>query len=406
MNTEPQPRTKIQSGCDMIYLAACALHNEVPSSERIRAMDFPEVYRISKAHTMQAITWMAIELWLAENRNDTDVIAADLREKWAEAKAKAIRKNILFEAEREKLFAFMDGQNIWYMPLKGVLLQGYYPAYGMRQMVDNDILFDSAHRETICSYFLSNGYTVSEELAEAHDVYQKKPVYNFEMHFFLYRPYRNHDRHEYYKDVKERLIHREGDHPLEYRFTDEDFYIYCTAHAFKHFINGGGVGVRALMDVYVYLASMEDRLNWQYIEEECEKLGMTEYQHYARKISKIIFGELSHTIGTPADPLTEKEHSILSYYITSGAHGTRDQYIIQEIRAMTGTDSEITRKSKVKYLLRRVFPTREYIARTYPFFDHHPYLIPFLIVYRVFRSMICYPGKLMKELKLVWQTKN
>lgn len=398
-------RLNQNTGYDMIYLAACALHNKAPDTERIRAMELPAVYHLAKFHTMQAITYMAFELWLAEGGNASEVIEPEIHQKWAEAKAKAIRKNILFETEREKLFTFMDEQNIWYMPLKGVILQDYYPVYGMRQMVDNDILFDSEYRDTIRRYFLSNGYKESEEPAEAHDVYQKPPVYNFEMHFFLYRFYRNHTRHEYYKNVKERLIPKMGNHLLEYRFTDEDFYIYFTAHAYKHFINAG-IGIRSLMDVYVYLSAMEERLDWDYIETECEKLGMKEYEHSAKELAKKLFGESWFTVLTQSDRLTEREHSLIAYYINSGAHGTKDHYVLQEIRSIAGEGQALTSKSKAKYILRRIFPTREYIRHHYPFFDRHIYLLPVLILYRACSALLRYPKKLLAEFKLVWNSKQ
>ena len=171
-------------GYDMIYLAACALHHEIPSAERIASMSLPDVYRFAKHHGMQAITFIGLSLRLSAEPGTAEKIDSELLKEWSDANAKAIRKNILFDAERRNLFDFLNEHGIWHMPLKGVILQDFYPEYGMRQMVDNDILFDSNFRETVREYFLSNGYTGVEKEDESHDVYRKRPVYNFEMHFF------------------------------------------------------------------------------------------------------------------------------------------------------------------------------------------------------------------------------
>lgn len=43
----------------------------------------------------------------------------------------------------------MEQRGIWYLPLKGIILKEFYPSVGMRQMSDNDILFDEAFAEQV-----------------------------------------------------------------------------------------------------------------------------------------------------------------------------------------------------------------------------------------------------------------
>lgn len=71
---------------------------------------------------------------------------------------KAVRKVLLFDAERKKLCAWMDSEHIWYLPLKGIILKDYYPSVGMRQMSDNDILFDADAWERVEKHMISDGY--------------------------------------------------------------------------------------------------------------------------------------------------------------------------------------------------------------------------------------------------------
>ena len=67
------------------------------------------------------------------------------------------------------------------------------------------ILFDAAYSEVIKEYMELQGYeTVSFEKG-SHDVYEKAPIYNFEMHTSLYNSAHQEGWEDYYKDVKKRL---------------------------------------------------------------------------------------------------------------------------------------------------------------------------------------------------------
>ena len=72
------------------------------------------------------------------------------------------------------------------MPLKGCILKEMYPDFSMRQMADNDILFDEKFRSAIRQYFIDHQYTVVSYLQVNHDAYEKPPVLNFEMHTALF----------------------------------------------------------------------------------------------------------------------------------------------------------------------------------------------------------------------------
>ena len=54
----------------------------------------------------------------------------------------------------------------------------------------------------------------------------------------------------------------------------EDEYIYNLIHLVEHFQNGG-VGIRFVMDVYIY--NRIETIDWEYIEAELAKLGLWEF---------------------------------------------------------------------------------------------------------------------------------
>lgn len=60
-----------------------------------------------------------------------------------------------------------------YLPLKGIIMKDYYPSVGMRQMSDNDILFDADAWERMEKHMISGGYKAEYVGKGNHDVYHK-----------------------------------------------------------------------------------------------------------------------------------------------------------------------------------------------------------------------------------------
>ena len=229
---------------DLLYLASCGVNRQKPSVSCVKyykedSEALASLYRFSKKHLLESLIGMTLQksgLALPQN--------------WQINIANAIRKVLLFDAERSRILSFMEQNGIWYLTLKGIILKEYYPSVGMRQMCDNDILYDETQSEKLQSYMVSLGYTSLYENYGNVEVYEKIPVYNFEMHRSLYGVSDKNTWEEYYRTVKERLILNENS-MFGYHMTDEDFYIYIMCHAYKHYI-GGGTGIRSLLDFYVY----------------------------------------------------------------------------------------------------------------------------------------------------------
>lgn len=264
-----------QIAYDMIYLASFGINSKGKPDEkcleryRTNEENRKELFRMSAKHFIDALVGTTLKR-----------AGVVLPKYWEERMVKAVRKVLLFDVERKKLCAWMDRERIWYLPLKGIILKEYYPSIGMRQMSDNDILFDADAWERVEKHMLSEGYETESVGNGNHDVYQKAPVYNFEMHRSLYG--KGHDERwvEYYSDIKDCLIpDRADDRCYGYHMSDEDFYIYITSHAYKHY-SGSGTGLRTLLDFYAYLNAKEDSLDFDYIRTACKKLGIDDFEQH------------------------------------------------------------------------------------------------------------------------------
>lgn len=386
--------TRWEVGLDMIYLSACALFGKLPDRDVVTSMDHLQVYKQAGRHHMRAITCMAVESY-------SDILEPKLSEAWKYNKTKALKSVFSYAVEREKLFRFLDDKGIWYMPMKGIVMQNQYPKMGMREMVDNDILIDIKRRDEVRLYMEEQGYDVECFGRDCHDIYSQPPLH-FELHVYLCNQSTDDNFYSYYVDVKDRLI-RGGDQTSAYRFTDEDFYIYTIVHGYKHFAHTGGIGVRMLMDTAVY--NLRNRqLDREYLSREFKKLHIYEFEEKVRTLALKVYSPECINIKKEPDLLTEEERAMLDFFIESGSFGNMAEKLRQRL-VKTAEDGKITFGSKVKYFFKRLFPTGLYFKENYPFLYKYKVFIPFFWLWRLITKPFTGLGRIIKEIKFISKQK-
>lgn len=381
-------------------MAKCALNGITPKKERVISMDFDKLLNYSMAQSMVAIAFMAIESTELDVKDLSREQIKSLQELKME-RERALRKSLLLDIEREKLFEYMEQQGIWYMPMKGIVLKELYPNPVMRQMSDNDILFDKEYRKQIEQFMKSRGYKLAEVAASNHDIYIKPPVYNFEMHMEMISQRKNPIWVEYYKNIKDKCV-KDKSNKYGYHLSDEDFYIFFTLHAFKHYI-GGGTGLRTLMDFYVFNREKYGNLDCNYIEQELKKLGIVDYEKNMRNLSTKVFSKDAVTF--KEEKFSKEELEIFNSLIISGTYGTTEKLVTNQIRKLQTDDGEIKRITKIKYTLKRVFPGMNYFKEYYPNVYRHKWLVPFAYIYRIFKGIFVKRKRLLREFDIVWKKK-
>ena len=372
----------------LIYLMACSLQGTEPEGAPLANIDLEALLRLAKAHSVSAMVCMALE------QTDAFQHAAETtRLKWLEAKNKAIRKNMLLDAERKAILHELEIQGIWYMPLKGSILKDWYPKPGMREMADNDILFDPSGREQVREIFQNRGYKTVSFGKLNHDVYEKAPIYNFEMHVSLFHG-RYKELAEQYENVKELLLPVDGT-AYQFAFTPEDFYVFALAHAHKHYSHSG-TGVRTLADIYVMERHLGDIMDRDEVEQKLTQLGIAEYEQHSRVLAEKLFSAVRPLAEIE---LTEDEKEMLLYYCDSTTYGTFDNRVNNRLHELQKNTEAITLRTKLKYCCVRLFPGREFCKLHYPFVYRHPWTLPFFWVWRIVDKGITHRRKVKQELK-------
>ncbi len=382
----------------LIYIIACQLSGKKVEKELLSHVELGQIYTAAKNHSLIAITATALE--------EVGIFSS----RASDFKNKSIRKNMLFDTERAEILKELEARGIKYLPLKGVILKDLYPAVGLRQMADNDILFDMEYRSVVRDIFLERGYEIEHYEQGNHDVYIKNPIYNFEMHVSLFSNGEMENFYEYYKDAFS-IAKKDQSHNYSYSLSDEDFYVYLKAHEYKHYINSG-TGIRSLSDVFVYLGAKESTMDSKYIRSECEKLGISEYEKLTKSLAfKILNPDIARKM-VVADreggesPLSEDENELLWGFTDSATYGTREKFISNLVEKERKKHGISTRKAKLVYILKIIFPNMKYYRKRFPKASKCKLLIPFLWILRGFVVVIKRPIRTLKTITEVIKAKS
>ena len=389
-------------------------------------------YYIAKKHNLVSLMEQAMEKMGFESDSD-------IWKRWLKEKNQLIYKSVLMDVEREAIQDFFEENNIWYMLLKGMVIRKYYPAPELREMADNDILFDNKYSKEVYDFMTARGYKSDDYNKGYHDEYLKPPAYNFEMHRQLVSSKERPKWYEYYKDVKSILIN-DANGKNQFYFSDNDFYVYFIVHTYKHFLNSG-MGLRTVLDVYLYLNNLQDKLDFDYIEEQLKKLDAYDFEQTFRSLAFKMFGENAKEGNAAADELQDsfdakeqdmlresfdakkqdklcgsfdakeqdkwwnsfddKEHDMLSYILDAGTYGNLENSVAHKMGYTKGEKKKAS--DKVKYIFRRLFPSMDTIEEFFPFFYKHKWAISFLYIYRIGKMPFTRRKKVAGELREVFK---
>lgn len=373
---------------ELMYLTFCALNGVKLDKERLKTMQPMEIFALAEKHALNPLISYAMEGNIIDG-----AMAA-----WKKSREQSLRRNLLLDMEGRHICKVMDEKGIWHMRLKGSILKDLYPRMEMRQMTDQDILFDTTRREEMREYMLARGYDPKGHHDTHHDIYHKDPVYNIELHHTLFELHCDLRLVDYYRNVKEERMIPDGDGTMGYHFSDEDYYIYMVAHAYKHYMDHG-VGLRSLVDVYVYDSKKPD-LDWDYIDRECAKLGMDVYEQTCRSAARKLFRD------DAADTLTDEELDMIEFCTDSGTHGSEAGFIRRELKSFGASGKKVTFGQKLRYLWKRLFPSVRWMRENDRIVRKHPWALPFAWIIRLFRGVFKKGGHTSQELRYVMNTEE
>lgn len=258
--------------------------------------------------------------------------------------------------------------NIDYMLLKGSMLKNIYPKSEMRDMSDIDILVREEQYINISPILTSLGYKFKAETS--HDYEWKNDLLNIELHKFLIPP-QNKDYYKFFETVWNRALKAKDN---EYILNDEDQMIYLFLHFTKHF-RSAGIGIRHIIDLWIF-RSFHKSLNEKTVIEVLKGLGVDEF-----------YRNIMETLETWFDNKKPNEVTsyITNYIFESGSFGKHKNSIVFN-EAVSIEASAFN--SKIRYIIKTVFPSLAAMKLAYPILKTHPILLPVVWVKRLIMGFV------------------
>lgn len=331
---------------------------EIPDEQ----LDWERLMKFAKRHSILNLVYYGAEA-LPEKHRPDDAIYQYLHK---QAMAEIVKNYNQLEAAKE-ILEYFEQQGIYVLAVKGVCTKHHYPQSDMRTMGDIDLLYrDSQHAE-VKEAMQQLGYEGFEE-GRKHDHYFRKPFIGVEMHRELVAS--DSIYNAYYQDVWNRVQPKENCQYVQ-EMSREDEYIYTIVHLVEHFKNGG-IGMRFIMDIYVY-NQMKD-MDWDYLEETLKQLELWEFFRNLSALAQKWFGTEIKVENVDEHMLEKMEE----YIIKNGTYGTREN-----IAAIS-----ITEAGRIKFLLKAFFPNLKNMQSMFPWLKKYPILLPFAWCVRGVRSVL------------------
>lgn len=363
---------------DYLHLISLYLNKKEEPSFKIDESNFPFFLKLSKHHSLTAFFYKVVS-----------TTKVDIKEEYLKVLEPYyfanVQKHVLFAKERKDLIDYLYLNGITYIQLKGLVLKDYYPDPYTREFADNDIYFEG-NDEVVKKFFTDRGYEVEIFRKSNHDVYLKKPCLNFEMHRALFGETGDNDKFiEYFAKPKAGPL---GHDCNERVYRPNDFYIYFTAHSYKHF-HIAGCGLRTLVDYYIFLKKNKenDSLDFKYINKELNKIDLVDFSNQISTLSLKVFDE---------QELGEQELETLLFIASSGTYGTLENRVNKGVKE----------KGKVRYFFSRIFPPYRFYKGAYPWAYKVPILIPIAWLCRFFKILFKNPKRATSELKMISKSKE
>lgn len=349
----------------LIELLKAVINKEIPK-EKPEDVDWTELLNLAVYHKVEEMVFYAISQ--LQNKPEGEVAKA-----WFGCHEKNQLIDMIQTAEADLLIGEATKAGLDILPLKGFIMKSFYDKSQFRQMGDLDYLVEADRIDDFRSIMEGLGYEADDVgLEDSHDVYTKKPYMEVEIHRRLLPP--TEENHWHTDDIWGRLT-RDEENPHLMHMTWEDYYLFHLLHFEKHY-SMGGCGIRFIIDQHYLMKAFKDTLDWDYINEILPKMNYVEFEKMSRGLAEAWFGH---------GEMTEELEGPAEFIMNSGLFGTFEQY---QKWSYERYKREQGIKTKTGYFFRRMFMERERMEFIYPSLKKHPWLLPFLWIHRLFKSVL------------------
>ena len=350
----------------IIHLIKSAFSGDAPS-KMPEGIDVDILIDVALKHSVANIIY--------EPLSSLGVLNQDTDRKLKKIYSLAIMNDTVQSQYLELITDAFEKNEIPHCVLKGPVIKGLYPKPDFRQSGDLDIYIPEKYRKKSKEIMTDLGFEIERfNDADADDVYFIGKKIHVELHKILVSnktPWQAECQ-----KITDRLVTKDGRN-YELEMTVEDYYLYMIAHMAKHMMYSG-MGIKMLLDVWVYLKKYADIFSRKILNERLELCGLAEFEQNVGKLVRYWF------YGESAEEKIQK----LGYYVfASGSFGTKkqlDAYFYSQYAGNTNSHAV----AKLAYYWDFFFRPYKWMCGRYPVLEKTPVLLPFCWVHRALKTLL------------------
>lgn len=293
------------------------------------------------------------------------------------------------------LYQSFRSVGVYPLVMKGLICRQLYGIYkDHRPSGDEDILVQKEDFEQVEKILIKEGFIpkVNKIYTEAELIELKELAYcnqtmglSIEVHI---NPVGRNDSwrrkaNEYFKDVFENAQEIEIDKVMIKTMSHTDNLLFLIIHTLNHFIIGG-VGIRQVLDVLLYLRQYGDKCDWDYLIESLKELKADLFFSDLIQIGNQYLG---FDLLSPTAPNCPE--FLLSDFLESGTFGNSTE-VQRNVTAWTSAALEKSQNgttNKVKEFMYVLFPKKSWMLKGNPELAEKPWLLPISWVQRWIRIL-------------------
>lgn len=359
---------------------------EEPITIEVEGLDWKYLQQLCKYQKIDNLVSYGILPLQEQKKIPEDVVCA-----MQKAQQKGIAREATQYFSLQEIQQKFEEEQIEHLPLKGAQLKKEYPSPDMRFLTDLDILCQKEQQGKIQTIMESLGYTL-EHGGGHHDVYVRNPFMTVEIHWDCSTENRELD--VLLEDIWSKCIRKEG-FAFAYQMAWEEYYVYMIGHMAKH-LKYGGIGIRMLLDLFVFAQKKKDSCDWKKVEAYLERGRLLKFSETMQRFLQQCMEE---------DESFFEGNILLEHIIGSGAYGTMENHMGARLLKEGGEKKQI-RRTRIRLVLTMLFPPLEAMKELSPAVRRHSFLLPAAWIWRLVTKSIFANRKGREVLKSIVVTEQ
>lgn len=336
--------------------------------------DWDTVYRISHIQRTKGILWKQCKEYLSDTSAGVKAHTGFLNE---------VYSSECFKTDMGEVDKILTKAGVPYTLMKGIVIRDCYPDPLLRTMSDIDLIIQSRDREKSHREMVEAGYTYDIPTDEEYLYFHDFVEYEFHDTMIAEPLSNNVDYHAYFEKVWDFTAPNAVLGDSTYRLMDKNFhFLFLLVHLAKHILDFG-MGIRSYMDLPLYAKAYANQLDWEWINQELEKLELLKFARICETFCEKWFG-----IGFPIEGLAitdEFYESATMKILQQGiyGHADKDNKVGYTAKAVRRSDKPYWYVT-LRIIARRIFPAYRdmRLIHWYSFVDGRPWLMPAAWIYR------------------------